>query len=366
MGVHSFFVTVALLFSAEAQEVSPFTSPGNSHIRAEEPKPPVSETPSWTIPDRGDSSTNVADPANDFAAFEHARRQERAFSPLPRDLGPLQRSYDMNQHQHDPVFDDTPHVDLTPMPAQGTPHSSAPLPDPSGGKPTLHKIQTNTQLETKNSDSSPGIAFYTPGASGEVVERSLFDSAVNIRAVYSSGSSSRSRNVAGGTGRVVEVFQPTNEWKPKYQFPTQALHSPRTNSNTTEDTPGYGSRTSWARLSQVTGERGRDSAFSFSSSPFNGFCGDADSSRRISEANTSTIAGWESGSRPKSKLSGGDEGNDIEGSKIMFPQQKVEGMVPRWDGGDGRSSVSNEVEEHPRFQGSTLVSPARSVIGCVT
>jgi len=109
----------------------------------------------------------------------------------------------MNQHQHDPVFDDTPHVDLTPMSAQGTPHSSSPLPDPSGRKPTLHRIQTNTQLETKNSDSSPGTASHTPGASGEVVERSLFDSAVNIQVVYSSSP------------------------KPKYQFPIQALQSLR-------------------------------------------------------------------------------------------------------------------------------------------
>lgn len=379
-------VTAASLFSAETQDVSPFTSPGNSHIRAEEPKPPVFETPSWTISDRGDSSANVADSANDLAAFEHTRRQGRAFSPLPRDLGPLQRSYDMNQHQHDPVFDDTPHADLTPMSAQGTPHSSASLPDPSGRKPTLHKIQTNTQLETKNSDSSPGTAFYTPGASGEIVERNLFDSAVNIRAVYSSGSSSRSRNVAGGTGRVVEVCQPTNEWKSKYQFPTQALHSPRTNSNTTEDTPGYGSRTSWARLSQVTGERRRDSAFSFSSSPFDEFRRDADSSRRISEVNTSTFTGWGSGPRPKSKLSAGGEGDGIQGSKkITFPGKKGERMVPKLDGGedgDGEDrrgkgkegddhscisasaeyvSVSREIEEHPRVQDQTPVSPAQLV-----
>jgi len=375
-------ITAASLFSAETQDVSPFTSPGNSHIRAE-PKPPVSETPSCTISDRDDSSANVADSANDPAAFEHTRRQERASSPLPRDLCPLQHGYDMNQHQHDPVIDDTPHVDLTPMSAQGAPHSSAPLPDPSGRKPTLHRIQTNTKLETKNSDSSPGTAFYTPGASGEVVERNLFDSAVNIRAVYSSGSSSRSRNAAG---RVVEVCQPTNEWKSKYQFPTQALHSSRTNSNTTEDTPGYGLRTSWARLSQATGERGRDSAFSFSSSPFDEFRRDADSSRRISEVNTSTFTGSGSGSRPKSKLLAGDEGNDIQGSKkIMLPGKKGERMVPKLDGGEDRQgkgkegddhscisasaeyiSVSKEVEEHPRVQEPIPVSPTRLVMRYTT
>jgi len=391
MSAHFFLVTAASLFSAETQDVSPFTSPGNSHIRAEGPKPPVSETPSWKISDRGDSSANVADSADDLAAFEHARRQGRVFSPLPRYLGPLQHGYDMNQHQHDPVIYDTPHVDLTPMPTQGTPRLPSPLPDPSGRKPTLHKIQTSTKLETRNSDSSPGTAFYTPGASGEVVERNPFDSAVNIRVVYS-GSSSRSRNAAGGPGRgVVEVRQPADEWKSKYQFPTQALHSPRSNSNTTEDTPGHGLRTSWARLSQVTGERGRDSAFSFSSSPFNEFYREAGSSRRISEVNTSTIAGSGSGSCPEPKSSAGDEGNDIQDSKkITLPEQKEERVVPKLGGGEDRDgedrrrkgkegddhscisasaeyvSVSKEVEEHLRVQDPTPVSPARLVMRYTT
>jgi len=46
-------------------------------------------------------------------------------------------------------------------------------------------------------------------------------------AVYS-GSSSRSRNVAGSPGRgVIEFHQPADEWKSMYQLPTQALQSPR-------------------------------------------------------------------------------------------------------------------------------------------
>lgn len=216
------------------------------------------------------------------------------------------------------------------------------------------------------------------------------NSAVNIRDVYPE-SGSRSQNAAGDPGHeVVEVSQPVETLESKYQFPTQALKSPQSNSKITEDVPRHGFRMLLGRPLQIARERKGDSTISFSSSPFDEFRKDAGPSRRVSEANTSTIAGWESGSRPKSKLSGGDEGNDIEGGKIMFPRQKGEGMVPRWDGGEGRSredhrekgkerddrscasastdyiSVSNEVEEHPRFQGSTPVSPARSVIGCVT
>ena len=116
MGVHSFLVTAASFFPAEIQDVSPFTSPGNSHIRveAEEPKPPVSEMPSWTISERGDSSVNVADSTDDLGAFEHAQRQGRVSSPLPRDLGPLRHVYGKNHH--DPNIDDTPHVNLTSIP----------------------------------------------------------------------------------------------------------------------------------------------------------------------------------------------------------------------------------------------------------
>ena len=273
-------------------------------------------------------------------------------------------------------------MDLTPVSAQGTLRSPSPRPDPSGRKPTLSKILTNTQLESSNSDS-PGTAFYTPNRYDEVVDRKPFDSAMNIQVAYS-GSSSHSRNVGGDPGRgVVEVRQPVGRWKSKYQFPTQALQLPRSNPKTTEDTPRHGLM-SLNRPLQATRESGGDSAFSFSSPPFDEFRRDAGPSRRISEANTSTVLGWESGSRPKSKLSAEDKGNYIQDSKkTTFPRQKGGRMVPRWNGGEGRSgerhrekgkerddpsastdyvSVLNEVEGHPRSQDPTLVSPMRSVI----
>jgi len=61
-------------------------------------------------------------------------------------------------------------VDLTPVPVQGTPRSSSPRPDPSGKNPTLPKILTTAQLESRNSNSTE-TASYSPGGSGEVVGR---------------------------------------------------------------------------------------------------------------------------------------------------------------------------------------------------
>jgi hypothetical protein len=129
--------------------------------------------------------------------------------------------------------------------------------------------------------------------------------------------------MAGSPGRgVLEVCQPMDKWKSKYQFPAQALQVPRSNLKTTEDTPNQGLRMSSTQPPQFTRERRDNSTFSFSSSPFDEFQRDAGPSRRISEANTSTVLGLGSGSHPKSKLSGGDEGNDIQGSKkIVFPRQ---------------------------------------------
>ena len=72
MTAHTLFLTAASLSSAETQDVTPVTTLGNSQVGTES-KLPVSETPSWTISDRSDSSTIVADSANDRAAFEHAR-----------------------------------------------------------------------------------------------------------------------------------------------------------------------------------------------------------------------------------------------------------------------------------------------------
>ena len=121
---------------------------------------------------------------------------------------------------------DTSYVDVTLVPAQGTPRSPSPRPDPSGRKPILPKILINLPLESRNS-YSPGTAFYTPGGGDEIVDRRPFDSAVSIQVVYS-GSSSHSRNVAGGPGRrVVEFRLPASKWRPQYQFPTQSLRLPK-------------------------------------------------------------------------------------------------------------------------------------------
>ena len=330
---------------------------------------------------------DVAGSADDPAAFKGARERARVSSPLSQDLGPLQHDYDKNQH--DPIIDGTPHVDLTPVPAQEVSRSPSPRPDPSGKKPTLPKIQTSAQTESRNSDIVD-TAFYTPNGGDEVVNRRPFDSAMNIQVVYS-GSSSHSRNVTDGPGRgVVEVRQPGDKWRSQYHFPTQSLRIPQSDSKTTEDTPRQELRMSSAESSQVTRERGGDSTFSFSSSPLNEFQEDAGPSKRSLEANTSTIPGLESGSHPKSKLSAGDEGNDIQDSKITFPQQKTERMVPRREDGEGRSgadrrekgkeredhsrmspsvdyvSVSNRVEEHPQGQDLTPVSPTRSVMRYTT
>ena len=316
------------MFSAGTEDVSPFTSPGNSRVGAEEPKPPVSETPSRTISKRSDSLAVVTNPTDDPAAFEHAQKQGRVSSPLPRDPDPLQLDYDKNQH--DPTISDTPHVDLILEPAQGVPRSSPPRPDPSRGIPSLAKILTNMQLESKDSGSS-GTAFYTPGQSGEVVDRRPFDSAVNIQIEPSSCSQA----VGGPTRGVVDPHKPVNKWKSKYQFPTQAPPSPRSGSKTTDDAPRHGLRMSLTRPSHVR-ERGGDSTISFTSSPFDEFQKDASPFRRISEANVHTIPGRESGPRPKSKLSAGSGGSDAQGNN-MFPRQKGKRMVPRWKGSEGRS-----------------------------
>ena len=76
MTAHILFLAAASLFSAETQDVTPVTTPGNSQVGTE-PKPPVSETPSWTTSDRSDSSTIVANSVDDPATFEHGRDQGR-------------------------------------------------------------------------------------------------------------------------------------------------------------------------------------------------------------------------------------------------------------------------------------------------
>jgi hypothetical protein len=200
-----------------------------------------------------------------------------------------------------------------------------------------------------------------------VVDRNPFDSAMNVQVVYSR-SSPRPWNVTGGPGRgVLEVRQPMDKLKSMYQFPTQASQVPRSNLKMADDTPGRGLRMSSTQPPQFTRERRDDSTFSFSSSPFDEFRRDAGPSRRISEANTSTILGSGSGSRPKSKLSTGDEVNDIQGSNgSVLPQQKERDGHPHMSPSIACVSVSNEIEERPRGQDSIPVSPARSVMRYTT
>ena len=370
MAAHFLFLAAASLFSAETQDVTPVTTPGNSQVGAE-PKPPVSETSSWTIADRSDSSMIVADSMDDPAA------KGQVVNPLPQGPSPSHR--DNDESKHDPITDETPHVDMTPAPAHGAPRPSPPLPDLPGGKPILPKLLTSAQVEPRDSNS-PGTAFYTPARSGEAVDRGPFDSAVNIRVQYS-GSGSPSQAVTGPTRNVVDVSQPVGKWKTKYQFPTQALPSLRSNPETTEDGPRHELVMSLTRPLRAIRERRGDSTFSFSTSPFDEFERDGGPSRRVSEANTSTIPRRGSRSRPKSKLSVGDDGNGGQSNKeTTFRRQKGKSVVPRWDGrseGDhgerGKErddfsyistptdyvSVSSDAREHSRDQTPTPVSPTQ-------
>ena len=92
MTAHFLFLAAASLFSVETQDVTPVTTPGNSQVGIEL-KPPVPETP-WTISDRSDFPTIVADSADDPAPFEHAREQGRVDSPLPQGPSPSHRDND--------------------------------------------------------------------------------------------------------------------------------------------------------------------------------------------------------------------------------------------------------------------------------
>lgn len=280
--------------------------------------------------------------ADDLVASERARKQGRTPSPLPRGPGPLQHDYDKNRH--DPTIDDAPHVDLAPVLAQGTLRSPSPRPDPPGGKPTLTKILTTAQLESRNSDSS-GTEPSTSGGSGEDANRRPFDSATNIQVVYSE-SNPHSENAAGLTRRVVEVCKHVDRRKPEYQFPAQL---PRSDSKATEDAPKHG-------LSQITRGRG-DSTPSFSSSLSDEFGTDEAPSRRISDANIPTTPGLESGPRPMSELSVGDKGNEIQGGKkTVFPRRKEREDHPRLSDSADYVFVSSKVEENLWDQSTTQVS----------
>ena len=370
-----FLVAAASLFSAETQDASPATSPGNSQIRPEESKPPVSETSARTVSNGSDSTTIVADLADDHTPPRHA---QVVTGPLLWGHGPLQ-----DQNQHDPTIGDArpPHVDLAEILGQtnGTTCPPSPQQNPPGSKPTLPKILTTAQLEPKNSDS-PGTAFYTPSGSGEVVDRRPFDSAVHIRVAYS-GSSSPPRDVANSARRVVDVQPLKKRPEPKHPFPMQPLEPPRHNPKTADVGLGHGLKILLTRPSRNT-----RAISSFSSSPFDEYRRDAGLSRRISETNTPTTPGRGSGSRPRSRL-GRDE---VRSSKeTRFPRQEGRRIIPGWGGNDaggggGREemgmerddrshmststdlvSIPNEAEERSRDHSSTQVSSMQQGIRCM-
>ena len=320
MAAYSHLPAAAASLFSETHDVSPLTSPGNSQIRGEGPKSPVSDAPSRMVSNSSDSSMIVTDSTDDLAVSGPAR--------FLRGPGHFQRVYDRNQH--DPTIYDTqsPHVNPTvaPATAQGITRSPSPRSNLPEGRRRFLRITTHPPLGSGNPD----------GPRGEVGESRVFDSAAGIRVVLS-GADSGSRDVAGPTRKVVDV-QLAAGW-----------------------------------------EGTRDSTFSFSSSPFDEFRRDAGPSQGITEGETSTIPvpGHGSGSHPRPKFPGrGGMGDD---RKAAFPRSGVRRVVPGWgtsegecrekgkEGGDrshlriptDHAPVSNEVEDQSRDWTLTPVSPTQ-------
>lgn len=336
-----------MLFSVGPQDSSTITSPGNSQIRSEEQKPPESETPSPASNISG-STTIIANSADDLGTSGRARYQGAVINPLRRGLVLPQYDYD------DPTIYDTSHVDLTQVPAQG-PSRPSPFSDPLGVKPRL-QITTVAPVTSRNSNS-PGTSFYTPGGSGEVVERRPFDSAAAIRVIYSS-SGSRPRDSVGPFRRVVDVLQQGSN---KYNFPIQRTPVSPSNPKATGAPSRYGFRRSLQPL--------RNSV----SSP-----------RYVSGADASIIPGHEFELQPRSRLTGPDEREDVGTSRdtSIFPRKNGKRVMPSWEGtaeserakkGQERDdcshisnstdyvSVSGEVEESSRDKTPTTVSTIQGV-----
>jgi hypothetical protein len=319
--------TASLVFSTQTQSVSPATSPGNSQIRTDDPKPLESETPSRTVSNTSDSTTIVADLTYGLGASRRAQKH-----PLCQTLFPP---------QHDPIIDDTPHVDLTEIPTQGAP-SPPPRSEPFGIKPRL-QITTSAPLERRNSDS-PGTEFYTPGGIGEVVDRGPFDSAMPIRVIYSRSGIS-SGNLAGRSGRVVGVHQQRNPM-PMYKFPAQLAPVTPNDSKATEAPPRHGLKMSLPRPPKIN-----------DGSP-----------SRISGATFTAIPDHE----VRTRLAARDERGDVGTSKeaTIFPRRNGKRVMPVWDGGEGKEgddyslrsastdyvSVLSGGEEHPQDNISRPVS----------
>ena len=374
-----FLAAAASLFSAETGDVSPITSPGDSHARATESKLPRFETPSRTVSNGSDSATVAADPTDERATSGHALG---AGFPLLRGPGPFKHAYDLNQH--DPTIHDiqSPHVDLTeaPVPAQGTTHPLSPRSNLPRVKPPLARIVTSPPLEQGDSNNTV-TAFFTPGASGEARHSQPFDSAMNIQIGYSE-SGSGSPDVVRPTRRVTGVRQLSS-----YRVMSPELSRRKRSGPRRETTP---QKTTWPSqntqgISNTKEQEGPgDSALNLSS--FDEIRSAADPSKRIPEARTSATLGRGFGSQRRSKLPRRDKRSDIK--ETMFPRPKGKRAVPRWNGGEGRSggkpkekgearddpsllsadyvSVSSEVEDQSRDRNLTPVSPTRLGTGYTT
>lgn len=317
-----FIVALASLFSSpQTQIISLATSPGNSQIMTEDPKPSEPDTPSRTISDINDSTTIVADSTDGLGGSGRAREQGRVPDPLHGALPPS---------KHDPIIYDTSHVGLTQVPAQ-TILRPPPRSDPPGVKPRLH-ITTCAPVEQRHSDSS-GTAFCTTCGSCEVADRMPFDSAVPVRVIYS-----RSRSHSGDGDnpfcRVINVQQQQNHM---HQFPTQP-------------TPV---------------------------SPNHVLLGPP---RVILGANASTTADLEPRPRLKSRLTIPNEWRDVgtsNGATSVFPQPNGKREVPSCNSGKGKEGddcscrsasadyvsvlSGGEGEDHSQDNTSIAVSTTRPV-----
>ena len=365
----------ASLFS-EAHDTSSVTSLGNSQNEAEEPKTPVSEAPSRTVSIGSDSDTIVTGLAGDQGGFECA--------PLLR--GPGHSQHVSDESQHDSTIDDTrpPHVGPTETlaPINGITRSSSPKSDSPGGRPPLLRITTSPPLDPRSSDG-PGTTYFTPDASREVKVSRTFNSAATVRVEFSSPNSGP-QDVADTDHRVVDVQPAPGRVRSKHSLSIRPLEPPRRrgsgkrpNADPSWETigvePRHGLRIPLAPPSRNTqgfshlreSERQRYSTFSFPSSSFDEFRGDAGPSQRIPGAETPTIPipGHESGSRrPRSKLSTRDEGNDIGADREAgFPRSGTKRVVPGWGGTEGVNEGRREEKGKERGDRSHTPTPTGNV-----
>ena len=373
-------VAAASVFS-ETNNVSPVTSPGNSHIRGEEQKPPLSEAPSRTVSNRSDSSIIVTDSADDQASFGH-------HFPL-QGPGPFQ--YIHGEDQHDPTIHDTqsPHVGPTVAPAQSqvVTRPASPRSDLPSGRPRPTRVTTHPQLGSGNPNAPRSVCF-TPGAVDKFSDDRTFDSTAL------SGPNPGFPNVTGPARRVADLRPAVQRVGAKRSVSIQPVEPPRRtraslrpSTGIAEVKPRHGlsvllkppSQSTQGGLHTRVPGRPRDSTSGFSASQSNEFRSAAGPSKGTLEAETSTatVPGHDSGSRPGSGFPGRRGGIDTgSGREAAFPRLGIRRVVPEW-GGDGkhgergmegsdrtqlpipieRVPVSSKVALYPRNQGLTPVSP---------